>query len=290
MAQPELIVISVSIKAPLKTVWNCYTHPIHIIHWNNASEDWHTTFAEANMRQGGKFMSRMEAKDGSFGFDFSGTYTTVKPHTKLAYVLDDKREVEILFEETTKNVLVTVSFEAETTNPVDLQKAGWQAILTNFKAYVEHPSTRYMVHFDVKIEATPEVVFAKMMDKKTYTKWASILQQGSTFTGDWSRSSTMHFVYADEEEQEQGLVAKVRENIPNRFISLEYIGVVENSAVILEGEDVEEWKGMLENYSFKAKENATILSVDIDSTEDFVPFLKSSWPKALAKLKELCEE
>lgn len=286
----QQIVITTTLKAPLKTVWNCYTHPIHIIHWNNASEDWHTTFAEADMRQGGKFLSRMEAKDGSAGFDFTGTYTQVKPHSILAYELADSRKVEVLFEETTKDIAVTVTFDAENENPIDMQKAGWYTILSNFKAYTENPATRNMLHFDVKIECAIEMVFAKMFEKKTYNAWAGVFEQGSTFKGDWQRGSQMHFVYADEDEEEQGLIAKVRENIPNRFISLEYIGLVQNSQEVFEGEDVEDWEGALENYSFRAKENATIVSVDLDSTEDFVPFLKSTWPKALAKLKELCEE
>jgi len=132
-----LITIEANINAPAEKVWKTWSEPEHIMKWNNASEDWHTTKAENDLRAGGKFLSRMEAKDGSFGFDFAGIYTHVKPHELIAYTLGDGRKVSITFTSQGMSTHIKNEFEAENENPVEMQKAGWQAILDNFKKYVE---------------------------------------------------------------------------------------------------------------------------------------------------------
>ncbi len=110
----------------------------YCVQWNAASDDWHTTQAENDLQVGGKFSSRMEAKDGSFGFDFGGTYTEIIPQDKITYTLEDDRTVSITFAQTPEGVTVTEQFEAETENEAALQRSGWQAILDNFKKYTEH--------------------------------------------------------------------------------------------------------------------------------------------------------
>lgn len=136
MASPK-ITIEASINAPIEKVWQYWTEPHHITQWNNASDDWHTTKAENDLRIGGVFTSRMEAKDGSFGFDFGGTYTDVKTNQLISYTLDDDRKVSISFIKNDNQILVTETFEPENENSLELQKGGWQAILNNFKKYVE---------------------------------------------------------------------------------------------------------------------------------------------------------
>ncbi|MBL7917456.1 MAG: SRPBCC family protein [Bacteroidia bacterium] len=131
------ITVSVLLNANLETVWNKFTKPEHIIHWNFASDDWCSPKAENDLRVGGKFLSRMEAKDGSFGFDFEGTYLQVKQMELIEYILADERKVKILFEEKNNQVLLTETFDPENENPIEMQKGGWQAILNNFKKYVE---------------------------------------------------------------------------------------------------------------------------------------------------------
>ncbi len=131
------IVVQTEITAPLEKVWECWTDPKHIVNWNNASEDWHTPRAENDLSVGGKFLSRMEAKDGSFGFDFEGVYTHLSHHETIAYVLEDERTVKIEFDSDGTTTKVTETFVAEMENSVELQQAGWQAILDNFKRYVE---------------------------------------------------------------------------------------------------------------------------------------------------------
>ena len=137
MTLKEKITVETLVNAPIEKVWEFWTKPEHITHWNNASEDWHTTRAENDLRIGGKFLSRMEAKDGSFGFDFEGIYDEVLTNEKISYTLLDDRKVTITFSPTENGVQVTETFEAETENKLELQKFGWQAILTNFKNYVE---------------------------------------------------------------------------------------------------------------------------------------------------------
>ncbi|MHC0035344.1 SRPBCC family protein [Pseudoneobacillus sp. C159] len=131
------VTIEATVHAPVEKVWKYWTEPNHIKKWNSASEDWHTPVAENNLVVGGTFLSRMEAKDGSFGFDFGGVYDEVKLHEVIAYTLGDGRTVKISFIGQGNETKIVETFDAETSNPIEMQKAGWQAILNNFKKYAE---------------------------------------------------------------------------------------------------------------------------------------------------------
>ena len=131
------ITIESIISANTKRVWDYYTLPEHITKWNFASDDWHCPKAENDLRVGGKLKSRMEAKDGSFGFDFEAIYDEVINHKKISYNLTDGRQVITVFENQNGKTKVTTTFDAETQNSIALQRNGWQAILDNFKKYVE---------------------------------------------------------------------------------------------------------------------------------------------------------
>jgi uncharacterized protein YndB with AHSA1/START domain len=137
MKNSETITVEIHADAPIEKIWQFWTKPEHIIKWNNASEDWHTPRAENDLRIGGKFLSRMEAKDGSFGFDFEGIYDDVITNQKISYTLLDDRKVDVTFSQTENDIKITETFEAENENSLELQKQGWQAILNNFKDYVE---------------------------------------------------------------------------------------------------------------------------------------------------------
>jgi uncharacterized protein YndB with AHSA1/START domain len=132
-----IITITTTVLAPAEKVWERWTVPEHIIKWNNASDDWHTTHAENDLRIGGKFLSRMEAKDGSFGFDFIGIYDLVKENKLLEYTLGDGRKVIIVFTGISNTTNIVETFEAESENSIEMQRSGWQAILENFKKYAE---------------------------------------------------------------------------------------------------------------------------------------------------------
>jgi uncharacterized protein YndB with AHSA1/START domain len=131
------ITIKVTISAPVEKVWEFWTSPEHIIKWNNASDDWHTQRAENDLRAGGKFLSRMEAKDGSSGFDFEGIYGLVKTHEVIEYFLADGRKVRIDFTGRGNETLVVETFDPESTHTIEQQRYGWLAILKNFKKYTE---------------------------------------------------------------------------------------------------------------------------------------------------------
>lgn len=133
----KVITIEATVNAPVEKVWECWSKPEHITQWCNASDDWHAPRAHNDLRTGGKFSTRMEAKDGSIGFDFGGEYDEVKTNELIAYTMDDGRKVKIVFSTTGSTTRVVESFEAEDENPVEMQRGGWQSILDNFKKYTE---------------------------------------------------------------------------------------------------------------------------------------------------------
>ncbi|WP_375157541.1 SRPBCC domain-containing protein [Bradyrhizobium sp. RDT46] len=135
------ITVETSVAAPIDQVWQAYTTPADIVKWNAASDDWHTTRAAVDLREGGAFSSRMEAKDGSMGFDFAGTYTRIVEHERIEYAFGD-RKAEVEFVPGVKGVVVRVVFDGETTHSEEQQRSGWQAILDNFARYVEAKRTR----------------------------------------------------------------------------------------------------------------------------------------------------
>ena len=130
------ITVEITVDAPVDAVWRAWTTPYDIVQWNTASEDWHTTRADVDLRVGGSFSSRMEAKDGSMGFDFAGTYTAVIPHTLIECSLGD-RSLRVEFSEGASGVTVRETFDAEPTHSIEQQRDGWQAILNNFARHVE---------------------------------------------------------------------------------------------------------------------------------------------------------
>lgn len=131
------ITIQTIVKAGIESVWAAWTTPDDINQWNAASDDWHNPRSSNDLRPGGEFSYRMEARDGSFGFDFGGTYTNVVPHKLIEYVLGDGRAVSVRFEPVEAGVQVIETFEAEDVHVAEMQKQGWQSILNRFAAYVE---------------------------------------------------------------------------------------------------------------------------------------------------------
>lgn len=131
------IIITTTVNAPIETVWDCWVAPEHITGWAFASDDWECPKAENDVRVGGKSLTTMAAKDGSASFDIVSTYTMVEPQKHIAYTMDDGREVVIDFVETDAGVKITEAFDSESENSEDMQRQGWQAILDNFRKYVE---------------------------------------------------------------------------------------------------------------------------------------------------------
>lgn len=134
------ITVESRVGAPIGAVWHAYTNPEDIKSWNATSDDWHTTAATVDLREGGAFSSRMEAKDGSMGFDFAGTYTKIVPNERIEYAFGD-RQAEVIFLPAQDGVDVRVTFDAEEMHSIEQQRAGWQAILDNFARHVESKAT-----------------------------------------------------------------------------------------------------------------------------------------------------
>ncbi|HEY0964567.1 MAG TPA: SRPBCC domain-containing protein [Candidatus Paceibacterota bacterium] len=133
----KTITISAEVAAPIEKVWEYWTNPKHITKWAFASDDWEAPHAENDLRTGGKFLTRMQAKDGSAGFDLTGEYNEVVQNERIAYTMDDGRTVVTIFEGTDEGTHIVSTFEMENENPEEMQREGWQSILNNFKKHVE---------------------------------------------------------------------------------------------------------------------------------------------------------
>jgi uncharacterized protein YndB with AHSA1/START domain len=131
------ITVETTVNAPVEKVWRSWSEPQHIKNWCAASEDWHAPKAENDLRTGGTFSTRMEAKDGSFGFDFGGVYDNVKKNELIEYTMGDGRKVRVTFSPSGDQTKIVETFDAESTNSVEMQRGGWQAILNNFRKYTE---------------------------------------------------------------------------------------------------------------------------------------------------------
>lgn len=288
-AEKLVITVSTTVNAPLQRVWDLFTGPMHIIHWNHASDDWQTSYAENDVRQGGTFLSRMEARDGSEGFDFEGIYSEVIPGKTLAYTMTDGRNVHISFCEKEGSTRVTESFDAEDQNSAELQRAGWQAILTNFKKYAEGYGPKEMLHFEITIGNTPENIFRIMLEDKAFREWTSPFNADSRFTGSWDKGERIMFLGTDPDGKTGGMLCRIRENIPGKFLSIESIREIIDGSEVSGDQKTGPWSGSLENYSLKPVGHKTLLCIDTDVPADFRPFFMEAWPKALEILRSLCE-
>lgn len=288
-ATKTIITVESIINAPIEKVWKLWTTPADIMKWNNAASDWHTPKAENDLRAGGKFVYTMAAKDGSVSFDFSGVYNQVKTHELISSTLDDGRSLKITFSRSGNQTKVVEDFEAESENSVELQRGGWQAILDNFKKYAEGQSAIEKLHFEITITAGAEKVYRTMIDEKQYAAWAAVFNPTSHFKGSWAKGSKILFLGTDKQGKVGGMVSRIKENIPNQFISIEHNGIVQEGKEIITGPEVEPWAGSLENYTFSEVKGKTLLTVELDSNAEFKSYFEETWPDALKKLKELCE-
>ncbi len=284
-----MITVSATIDAPVEKVWRLYTHPKHIVKWNHASDDWHTPKAENDLRVGGWFLFRMESKDGKEGFDFSGIYTKIERYKVIEYMMDDGREARVQFREDGNSTNVAVRFESEHVHTHQQQQEGWQSILNNFRNYVEGLCRLLPLHFEITINARVEKVYETMLSEMGYPEWTAEFNPTSHFVGSWEKGSKILFLGEDRDGTQGGMIAHIRENIPNRFVSIEYIGLVKNGTEVMNGPEVEAWAGGLENYSFSEVNRKTILSVDTEANHEYKTYFTETWPKALAKLKTICE-
>ncbi|WP_158860061.1 SRPBCC domain-containing protein [Lunatibacter salilacus] len=289
MSKEEKTIISVSatVDAAINKVWECWTDPLHIVNWNFASDDWHSPAATNPLIEGSTFSYRMEAKDGSQGFDFEGKYDEIIPYKLIRYTLGDGRETTVTFESRPDGTYVEERFEAEGEFPHEMQQKGWQAILDNFKKYTESQSHFSLLYFTILINAPVNTVYSAMLEK--FSEWTAVFSPNSYYVGSWEKGAAIRFLTKDEKGSLVGMVSQIKEHLPGKLISIQHVGVVENGKELTEGPAAEVWKGALENYSFKETEQGTLVTVTQDTTDSYVDYFNKTYPEALVKLKEICE-
>jgi len=278
------ITIEAIVNAGIERVWDAYNNPIAITKWNQASSDWHCPSAENDLRVGGKLKSRMEAKDGSFGFDFEGVYDEVDTHKIIAYTMGDGRKATTTFEPVENGTKVTTCFDAETQNAVELQQAGWQSILNSFKQYVER---RKELHFSIVINAGKQKVWETMLQHDTYKLWTAVAWPGSRYEGEWKQGTEIKFMG----EQDDGTLALIELCQPHDYLLARHIAIINaNGSLDTLSEMAKEWTGAKEAYQFSEQNGVTTLKVTIETIEKWAGMFEEGWPKAVEKLKELCEK
>lgn len=283
------IKVETIIFAPIEKVWKRWIDPKHIVRWYFASDDWHTPRAENDLRPGGKFLFRMESKDGKMGFDFDGAYGKIDTHREINYTISDGRKVQVFFVPEESQTRVTELFEAESTNSIELQESGWQSILNSFKRYTESSGKFEIMCFEISIGASPEKVYKTVIDKEQYTEWTSEFNPTSHFKGSWEKGAKIVFLGTDSNGNIGGMVSRIKENLTNKFISIEHLGIIKNGEEIMTGKEVEPWVGATENYTLTPLNGKTKFEVNIDTNEEFKAYFSETWPKALNKLKSICE-
>ncbi len=145
------------------------------------------------------------------------------------------------------------------------------------------------LHFEIEIQASPEEVYEKMINDQAYREWTMPFYPGSYYKGSWDKNAKILFIAPDDKGELQGMVSRIDENIPNKFISIEHLGMLKDGREILDGPEVDNWKGAHENYTFEKDNGHTRVQVDMDSEFDMENYMLETWPKALNKLKEICE-
>jgi uncharacterized protein YndB with AHSA1/START domain len=283
------VTVETTVAVPIDKTWKYWTDPQHIMQWYHASDDWHVPFAENDLQVDGRFKTTMAARDDSYKFDFEGTYTRINEHHSIEFTLSDGRKVYIFFIPEGHQTRIEETFETEDLHSAELQREGWQAILDNFKDHAEKSWKSSVFHFETWINASPQKVYTQMIDKTSYEKWTSVFSPGSTYEGSWEKCARIIFLGQGEDGQAGGMVSKIRDNIPFRYISIEHLGIIKDGQEIFSGEEADELKGATENYLFEPYNRGTLLSVDMDANDRYRDFFAETWPKALEILKDICE-
>ncbi|MEZ0453313.1 SRPBCC family protein [Sphingobacterium thalpophilum] len=143
--------------------------------------------------------------------------------------------------------------------------------------------------YQLTIDAPAEHVFKTMLAKETYKQWTSAFNPTSDFEGSWEKGEKIYFVGMNEKGEKEGMVARIAENIPNQYLSIQHYGILDNGQEVTEGPAVESWAGAFENYSFIDLGNQTTVKVDVDTNEEYIDYFEQAWPDALKRLKEICE-
>jgi hypothetical protein len=174
-------------------------------------------------------------------------------------------------------------------NSVALQKLGWQSILNNFKKYVENSDEFEKLHFKIYIQANVSDVYKTLIDEKHFSDCTNEFMPASRYEGTWEKGSKMRFLGTNEDGSTGGMISRIKENIRDKFISIEHQGILKGGKEIINGPQVRGWSGALENYTLMTKSGNTLLIIDADTNPEYKSFMENAWPNALNRLKEICE-
>lgn len=154
---------------------------------------------------------------------------------------------------------------------------------------MENSSKMKKMNFEIIINAPTEKVYHCMLDRPTYKQWTAAFNPTSDYEGSWEKGSDIYFVGTNKKGQKEGMISRIKENIPNKFVSIEHLGMIQDGKEVTSGPEVDPWAGSLENYSFSSVNGGTKVEVELDTNSEFEAYFEDSWPKALNKLKEICE-
>jgi uncharacterized protein YndB with AHSA1/START domain len=209
----QFLTVKAKINASIDRVWYLWTEPKHVVHWNNATENWHTTKGESDFKVGGKFSYTMAAKDGSSQFDFEGVFEEIVRHKRISFLIADGRKVIINFFASENVTEIIESFEPENTNSLEMQQAGWQSILDNFKRYAESFSKLERLQFEIVIDARVEKVYSIMLDEKHYMEWTSVFNPLSHYKGSFIKGTEILFLGESKEGNTVGMIGLIKPRI-----------------------------------------------------------------------------
>lgn len=274
------ITVTATINEDAKKVWDFYMDPEHITKWNFADPSWHCPMASNEIKVGGRYFARMEAKDGSFGFDFEAIYDEIEVGESFTYTFGD-RKATVEFKCAGNQTEITIVFDAEKENPIEMQKGGWQAILNNFKNYVEQLKLEFKkVSFTIQINAGKEKVWEALWSEANYEKWTSVFGEGNKAISDWKEGSKIQFVAKDG----AGLFSIIEKKATNEHIVFKHLGEMKN------GEEIaNEWAGAKEKYFLSEINGITTIDVEIDTKEEYTDYFNGAFPKALQIVKQISE-
>ncbi len=271
-----VIEIEVLIKNSLDKVWEYWTGQPFISQWYSASDDWWTPWVNQNFQVDQGFVYRMEARDGSMGFDFSGVFTEIVDHEKIVYVLEDGRKVLTTFEERDGRILLKQAFDAEDQNSAQMQKDGWQAILNHFKSFCE--GDQIEMSFRTVLGTNPNRVWEYLTLPRLYEEWAIAFSEQPKFVGQWVEGGTIDFI----DFQEGGTRVQLDKVKPFEKLYMTHIAMIDGQAGIVEDHpEAPTWVGTKENYDLELVGKETILTIHIMCHPKYVDYLRNSWEKAV---------
>ena len=279
----QTITIKKTINAPLELVYNSYINPKDNIRWNTAGDGWTTSYATINAVTGGSYDVGYRSPDGLHNFPLAGNYLEVIPNSKITSIMGD-RKVNVDFVSVNSDTEVTITFDAENENSMELQSKGWGNILNNFATHVEKKakSDYEVIDINTTVDASPKAIWNALLDQNNYKQWTAPFTEGSYYEGRIEFGEIIKF-YSPAHGY---LKSEVVVCIPEYQISFKHLGFYSQQDV-LEGED---WKNNRETYTINQEGNTTTLNIYQEMTKKEYEFFAPMWTKALEILKSIAEK